>query len=290
MNFNLVSPETTDDLLHVIDEHHGKRFRFGAGYTDLVMELGKQDDRELTVINLARLSDPRFTSIEEHADGGMRIGALVTAGRIVSHKALNERYPVLGLAAGKLASRQIRHVATVGGNLCTASPAGDIGCALVALGALCEALSPAGGTRTIPIDDFFVATRETSLKSNEVLRGVIIPPVDGKCRTYFDFVKIGTRRSMEIATVSIAYHIEADEDDTITRAGIAIGSAAPTIRYVRSACEYLVGRKFSAMGRSESEAFAAKVLEYASPISDLRASAWYRREVLFNLGKSIFGR
>jgi CO/xanthine dehydrogenase FAD-binding subunit len=161
---------------------------------------------------------------------------------------------------------------------------------LVALGASCEALSPGGGTRTIPIGDFFVATRETSLGRDEVLRGVVLPPGDGKRRIYSGFVKVGTRRSMEIATVSIAYHIEADENDTITRAGIAIGSAAPTIRFVHSACEYLEGKKFSAMGGSESEAFAAKVLEYASPISDLRASAWYRREVLFNLSKSIFGR
>ena len=79
MNFNLVSPETTEDLLHVIDEKHGKRFRFGAGYTDLIRELEEQDDRELTVINLAKLSDRWFTSIEEHTAGGMRIGALVTA-------------------------------------------------------------------------------------------------------------------------------------------------------------------------------------------------------------------
>jgi CO/xanthine dehydrogenase FAD-binding subunit len=290
MNFNLVSPETTEDLLHVIDENHGKKFRFGAGYTDLIRELEKQDDRELTVINLAKLSDRRFTSIEEHTAGGMRIGALVTASRIVSHKELKKRYPVLGSAASQLASRQIRQVATIGGNLCTASPAGDLGCALVALGAQCEALSAVGETRIIPINDFFVAVRETGLKRNEVLRGVVIPPGDGKSKIYSDFVKIGTRRSMEIAIVSIAYHIEADEDDIITHAGIAIGSVAPTIRYVHSACEYLVGRRFSSIGRSESEEFAARVLEYASPISDIRASAWYRREVLYNIGKSIFGR
>ena len=89
--------------------------------------------------------------------------------------------------------------------------------------------------------------------------------------------------------VALAYHILVDEDDKITNAGVAIGSVAPTIRFAKSACEYLTGRTFSAIGSSESEEFASKVLEYASTISDMRASAWYREEVLFNISKSIFG-
>jgi CO/xanthine dehydrogenase FAD-binding subunit len=93
---------------------------------------------------------------------------------------------------------------------------------------------------------------------------------------------------MECAVVSLAFHIPLDESDQITHAGIAIGSAAPTIKFVTSACDYLVGKDVSSFEASECDAFAKKVLEYASPISDIRGSAWYRREVLYNISKSIF--
>jgi CO/xanthine dehydrogenase FAD-binding subunit len=289
MNFELVSPETTEDLLRAIDENQDKRLRFGAGYTDLILDLWKEAGRELTVINLARLNDPAFTSIEAQVQGGgVRIGALVTASRIIGDKELNIRYPVLPSAALQHASRQIRQVATIGGNVCTASPAGDMACALVALQAQCDILTPGRETRVVPINDFFVGVRETGLESNEVLRGVVIPPGDGGRKIHSGFIKVGTRRSMECAIVSIAYHVEIDDDDTIAHAGVAVGSVAPTIKYAGSACEYVVGRKFAEMGGSECETFASKVLEYASPISDIRASAWYREDVLYNMSKSIF--
>ena len=287
MNFNVISPETTDELLKVIAENQGNKFRFGAGCTDLLLELKKQPDEKLIVVNLAHLNDNQFTSIEK-TDDGIRIGALVTANGITSDKELQHQFPVLYESANKLGSRQIRQVATVGGNLCTASPAADIACALVVLEAQCEILSVGGTARVIPINDFFIDVRKTDLKKDEILRSVIIPPNSENRKIYSDFIKIGTRRSMEIAVVSLAYHIQADEEDKITHAGIAIGSVAPTINFVGSACEYLTGRNFSAIGSSESEEFAAKVLEYASPISDKRASAWYREEVLFNISRSIF--
>ena len=287
MNFNVISPETTDELLKVITENQGKKFRFGAGYTDLLLELKKQPDEELTVVNLARLNDSRFTSIEK-TDDGIRMGALVTVNKIASDNELQKAFPVLCESANKLGSRQIRQVATIGGNLCTASPAADIACALVALEARCEILSAGGTAHVISINDFFTDVKKTDLKKDEILRSVIIPPNSENGKIYSDFIKVGTRRSMEIAVVSLAYHIQADEEDKITHAGIAIGSVAPTIKFVKSACEYLTGKKYSEISSSASEEFAAKVLEYASPISDIRASAWYRKEVLFNISKSIF--
>ncbi len=170
---NVISPETTEDLLAAIDENMEKDFRFGAGYTDLLVELRKQPDNELIVINLAYLEDDKFTSISK-SDSGIRIGALVTAMEIISNKELQEEFPVLCEAANKLASRQIRQVATVGGNLCTASPAGDIACALVALEAQCEIISSKGEIRTIPISQFFVDVRKTDLKKDEILQSIFI--------------------------------------------------------------------------------------------------------------------
>lgn len=287
MNFNVVSPSTTEELLKQISRHQDGDFRFGAGYTDLILELKNESDDSLTIINLARLKDDKFTSIAE-SEAGIRIGALVTAYRIANDVRIGKSYPVLHEAANKLASGQIRQVATVGGNICTASPAGDIACPLVALEAQCEIMNADGTARIIPINDFFLDVRKTDLKKDEILRSVFISSNDENVRLHSGFIKIGTRRSMECAVVSLAYHIQVDEEDKITKAGIAIGSVAPTIKFVTSACEYLIGRNFSSLGTSEYEQFASKVMEYASPISDIRASAWYRNEVLFNISKSVF--
>ncbi len=282
---NVISPETTEELLATIDENMDKKIRFGAGYTDLLVELRKQPNNELIVINLAYLEDDKFTSISK-SDSGIRIGALVTAKEIISNKELQKEFPVLCEAANKLASRQIRQVATVGGNLCTASPAGDIACALVALEAQCEIISSKGKVRTIPLNRFFVDVRKTDLKKDEILRSIFIHSRNEK--TYSAFIKIGTRRSMECSVVSLAFHFYLDKDEKIVHAGIAIGSVAPTIRFVHSACDFLVGKKITSISKSESEEFAKKVLENASPISDIRASAWYRKEVLYNISKSLF--
>jgi CO/xanthine dehydrogenase FAD-binding subunit len=161
-------------------------------------------------------------------------------------------------------------------------------CALMALRAQCEILSAEGNIRIVAIEKFFTGVRKTDLKKNEILRSIIVPKEVNSNHTYSDFIKIGTRSSMECAIVSLAYHLEADQNNEIVQCGIAIGSAAPTIKFCKSACEYLMGKIFNKMTDKESEEFASLILEYASPISDIRASAWYRKQVLFNIAKGIF--
>ena len=192
-------------------------------------------------------------------------------------------------AALSLASTQIRQVATLGGNLCTASPSGDLACALAALQTDCEVLSTNGKTRRVNINDFFTGVRKTVLKKNEVLYSVLIPANQKNSKNIFSgFIKIGTRRSMECSVVSLAYHIQIDKTGNIIKAGVAIGASAPTVRFTESACAFLLGKNFKNISKKDKETFAELVLSYASPISDIRATAWYRKEVLFNISKSIF--
>ena len=285
MDFNVITPETKPALLKAMRLE--KNYRFGAGYTDLILELKKQNTEGLTVINLAQLKDKNFTSIEKIASG-LRIGVLTTAAGIVQDKIMEKNFPVLKEAANHLASSQIRQVATLGGNLCTASPSGDVACALVALNAECEILSVNGKLRVVPISGFFVGPRKTVLNKNEVLRSVKIPWNEKSRDISSGFIKIGTRRSMECSVVSFAYHIQVNKKGIVTQAGIAIGAAAPTIRLAEEADFFLKGKNIRAISQHEKEAFAQIVLQYASPISDIRASAWYRKEVLFNISKSIF--
>lgn len=286
MEFNIINPRTRSELLGAIRrEDH---FRFGAGCTDLLMELKKNPEEGLTVINLSQVKDAQFSGVKRSAKG-IRLGAMLTAHKVVMNEEIKNNYPVLHEAALSLASTQIRQVATIGGNLCTASPSGDIACALVALGADCEILGTTGKTRTIPITDFFIGVRKTALKRNEIFYGTFIPSNKKKVKNISSrFIKIGTRRSMECSVVSLAYHIQTDESGKIIHAGVALGASAPTIRFAKSACEFLIGKTFANITQKEKEEFAGKVLSYASPITDIRATAWYRKEVLFNISKAIF--
>jgi len=282
-DFKVESPQTADELLAVIAASQGKNFRFGAGGTDLLLELKRTTYENLTIVNLARLKDQTFRSITK-AEGGFRIGALITAAEILDNKELKSEFYTLWESAHNLASMQIRQVATIGGNLCTASPSGDIACALVALHARCEILNIKGELRSVSIGEFFTGVRQTVIQKDEILRSVVVP-FNSNINIHSGFIKVGTRLSMECSVVSLAYHIQRDDARVIKHAGIAIGAVAPTIKFTDSACTYLIGK--SEFMDSEREEFAYLVSEYASPISDVRASAWYREEVLFNISKGL---
>jgi CO/xanthine dehydrogenase FAD-binding subunit len=288
MNFDIINPATTKELLGTIKKFQKGKFRFGAGCTDLLMELKKKPEENLTIVNLSRVKDSLFTGIKKSAKD-LRLGAMFTANKIVVNEEIKNNFHVLHEAALSLASTQIRQVATIGGNICTASPSGDMSCALVALHAECELLNTTGKIRKVHINDFFTGLRKTALKKNEVLYGIAIPANKKNAATiYSGFIKIGTRRSMECSVVSLAYHLQSDPKGNIIRAGIAIGASAPTIRFAKLACEFLIGKKIKNISQQEKEEFAKKVLSYASPITDIRATEWYRKEVLYNISKSIF--
>ncbi|MDP6457426.1 MAG: FAD binding domain-containing protein, partial [Candidatus Marinimicrobia bacterium] len=197
---------------------------------------------------------------------------------------------VLIEAIESLASVQIRSVATVGGNICTASPAGDVSCALVALDADCEILTVNGDVRSVPLVEFFSGVKETVLKKDEVLRSVVVPLDKLDDKVLSGFVKVGTRNSMEIAIVSLAYHILTDEDGIISASGVAVGSVAETVIFTQKACDFIKEKNTLQMTKSDREQFADGVVEYAAPISDMRASEWYRRQVLWNISSNVFNQ
>ncbi len=282
----IYSPKSKADLLENLNRLSGKSFHFGAGYTDLLMDFKQNPDQEERVLNLAQMQDPDFVGIRKQGQG-FYIGALTKIARIADSDELKSDFPVLQQAAQSLASSQIREVATVGGNLCTASPAGDVSCALVALQAQCHILSAQGDLRTIPIKNFFKGVRQTDLRSNEVFQGIFIPENQEKY-WHSAFVKVGTRRSMECSVVSLAYHIQMNDEEVISNAGLALGSAAPLIPFPEKASQFLKGKKINNLSPGDIDTFTELIAEYANPISDIRASAWYRMEVLKNISRSIF--
>lgn len=285
MNFSVISPTTHSELISAIQKN--RQFRFGAGYTDLIPELNKNSEATDVIINLSNLNDKIFTSITREKRF-LRIGAMVTADQISENFFILKNFPVLHQAANTLASQQIRHVATIGGNICTASPSGDLACALVALKSEAEIINVNNKHIKIPINEFFKGPKQSVLKKQEILRSVIIPLNEKNYKQHSGFIKVGTRRSMECSVVSLAYHIQYDKNGLIQKSGVAIGAVAPTIKKTAKAEEFLINKNIFSFSDMHKEEFAQLILSYSSPISDVRASAWYRKEVLYNISKGVF--
>lgn len=283
-DFEVISPKTTQELLNILDKPENINYKIGAGYTDLINDFNINPRVGLTVINLDNLKDESFRTVS-FSENGIRIGALVTASQIIENELIRKNYTVLWEAADSLASRQIRAMATIGGNVCTASPSGDMSCALVALKAVCEITDSKGNIRVENISSFFRGVKKTSLEKNEVLKNIFIP-ANNSTKIKSGYIKVGTRRSMEIAIASIAYHYQFDEAGNFTDAGFAIGAVAPTIMFTTEACEYIKGKKINTLNEENIRQFVNFVKKYAKPISDIRASAWYREEVLVNLSET----
>ncbi len=242
----------------------------------------------MILINLGQLDDPDFKQIAEK-ENNIQIGALTTASDIVNNNLIEKNYPVLNQAANKLASTQIRNVATVGGNICNVSPSGDMTAALIALKATCCILDCDGSEREEQLSLFIRGLKKTSLTKREIIKNIKIP----KNSTNYiksGFEKVGSRKSMEISIVSLAYHFQMNKEGIITDAGVSIGAVAPTIPFTTSACEFLIGKYIFSVPNVDKEEFANRVIEYATPISDIRASDWYRKQVLFNISKTIFDK
>ncbi|HJN06455.1 MAG TPA: FAD binding domain-containing protein [Bacteroidales bacterium] len=286
MEFDVISPKSTPELLSVIADNQANNFRISAGFTDLIHQIKSIQTKDLILINLAQLDEPNFKQIVEN-ENNIQIGALVTATEIVDDKIIEENFPVLHQAASKLASTQIRNVATVGGNICNVSPSGDMTAALIALKATCIILDCDGSEREEQLSSFIRGLKKTSLTKKEVIKNITIPK-NSTHNIKSGFEKIGSRKSMEISIVSLAYHFQMNKDGNVIDAGVACGAVAPTIPFTTSACELLIGKNIYSISDTVKEEFACKVLEYATPISDIRASDWYRKEVLFNISKTIF--
>jgi carbon-monoxide dehydrogenase medium subunit len=286
MDFNTISPKSKKELLEAINSCQDKNFRFGAGYTDIINELNIHPQQNLVLINLAQLIDEDFNGITIN-EKGVRIGALTTANELLKNDIIKSNFQVLWEATNSVASTQIRETATIGGNICQASPSGDMSCAMVSLKAICEIMDSDGKIREEPISSFFKGVKKTSLSKKEILRSIFIP-ANKNTNTKSGYIKIGTRLSMEISIISIGYHFQLDENNVITNAGLAIGAVAPTIKFTEDACNKIIGKKIDTINSSDIEFFANLVKNHASPISDVRATAWYRTEVLFNSTKAIF--
>jgi CO/xanthine dehydrogenase FAD-binding subunit len=246
-----------------------------AGGTDVMVDLNFDRRRPGALLDLGRVPELREWAAE---DGWVRLGAGVPYSRIIEDLAI--QLPGLAMASRTVGSPQIRIRGTVGGNLGSASPAGDAHPPLLAAGAVIEAQSAARGARRIPAAEFYTGVKRNALAADELIAAVLVPTAAGPQQ----FCKVGTRNAMVIAVSAFACALHPDRKAV----GTGIGSAAPTPRCAPEAEDFLAGELEAAglwdsRGRLPEElarAFGERVAAAASPIDDVRGSAAYRRHSL----------
>ena len=241
-----------------------------AGATDLIPQLRAGRPEPAVLVDLKAI--PELTEIGRD-NGTWRVGAATPTARIVEEAAFGRDFPGLSEASGLIGSDQIQNRASLGGNLCNASPAADTVPAMV-VNDTRALIAGSGSTRTVPVADVATGPGATSLESGEIVVGFEIDaPPAGTADAYLRFIP---RTEMDIAVVGAAARLTIDESGTCTDARVALGAVAPTVVRVAAAESALVG---SEVDEAALEAVAAAAREACDPIDDKRGTVEYRRHV-----------
>jgi len=242
-----------------------------AGGTDLIPRLNQGRLSVSTLIDLAFI--PGLGTIARQADG-FHIGPMCRLGILKKDGSLSGALDVLRRGAGHVSSMQVRNAATLGGNICNASPAADTVPGLLVLDAAAYILGK-NGTRQVPLDSFFIGPGETVLSHDELLTGVFIP--DPPPDTGAVYKKYAIRGDCDVSIVGAAAAVTLDTDGKISSARIALASAGPTPTRMRCEEQMLVG-SFPETGLLDEVAAACAV--NCRPVTDHRATMEYRKDMV----------
>ncbi len=274
------APASVAEALDLLAQHPGARLI--AGGTDLILEIERGVRTPDTLIDVSRI--PRLDVIER-VNGVFHLGANVTHNQVVAAADLVAHAFPLARACWLVGAPQIRNRGTVAGNCVTASPANDTITPLWAMDATFTLASRDRGERTLTCDQFFLGVRKTALQPDEMLVRINVPALKPTERG--TFLKLGLRQAQAISVVNVAVVVEfadrrpptndARNTQYAVRARIALGSVAPTIIRATEAEAYLAGKELS----DDVIAHAARLAAAAArPISDIRGSAEYRRDMV----------
>ncbi len=268
-----LQPEDWEEALEARAAHPGALPLWGG--TDVMVDVNFGRERPEAILDLTRVRALEEWSPARTEDGGLlRVGAGVSYTRAIDE--LGDALPGLAAASRTVGSPQIRNRGTIGGNLGSASPAGDALPPLYASNAEVELASSARGTRRVPIGEFITGPKRNVLEPDELIAAFHIPPASGPQQ----FSKVGTRNAMVIAVCSFALALDPEQ----RRVGTCIGSAGPTPIVATEAEAFANGTLDWDGGSAPDDATLARfgdlVAQAASPIDDVRGSAAYRRHAL----------
>lgn len=269
--FDYVRAQSVDEVVSLLSKN-GDQARVLSGGTDLLVALREGRRSAKLVIDVKGLAET--SQIEYSAQGGLKFGASVPCHRLYGNKEIAAAYPGLMDSAHLIGGVQIQGRASIGGNLCNASPAADSIPTLIAYSAICVIAGP-NGTRELPVEDFCVAPGRNALQNGEFLVALKIPPV--KANSGASYLRFIPRNEMDIAVVGAGAYVELDEGrNNFVVARVSLGAVAPKPLYIAAAGDSLAGK---AVNPANIEAAAKIAQDAATPISDMRGTAEYRKHL-----------
>ncbi|MDA8335074.1 MAG: xanthine dehydrogenase family protein subunit M [Peptococcaceae bacterium] len=267
-DFAYYAPDTKEEAVELLVRSRGTA-RVIAGGTDLMVKMKQGLLSPEALVSLKNLDGLKEIGT---GSGGLFIGSRVTLNELINSPVIQATYPSIAGAAHQMANNQIRHTGTMGGNLVSAVPSADLPPIFIALNARVRVTGPAG-EREFPLSDLFLGPGRTSLAPGEILTGVVVPEQKTTGSTY---LKFGLRRSGALAVVGVAAAVTM-EGPTVKDARIVLGAVAPVPFLAGEAAKTLYGREFTTELAEEAGRVAASECR---PISDIRGSAEYRRDLV----------
>lgn len=268
--FEYLAPKTIGEACNLLLEL-GSPAKVMAGATDLIPPMKDKAISPEYLIDLKKIPDLDYLEYDEKE--GLKIGALTTLRTIETSPLVKEKNPAVAHAAKVVASTQIRAKGTMAGNICNASPSCDTAPNLLTQGAKILVQGP-NKDRIIQAEDFFLGVKKTSLEPGEIVTGIVIPPLAENERAAY--IKHAVRKAMDLAIIGVAVKIKV-EDGICTDAHIALGAVAATPIRAPKAEEALIGKALTdeVIVKASEEA-----MDSCHPISDIRASAEYRKDMI----------
>jgi len=268
------APQKIEKALEIL-ARYGKEIKVIAGGTDLLIQYYDRLYEVGSWLDLKNIKELKEIKIHQNQ---MEIGAMVTHTQLEKSQDIKKYYPVLNQSAADIGSPQIRNRGTIGGNIVNASPAGDLLAPLMAYDAQFRLLS-IQGEKIVPAEEFFVGPKKTILESAQLLTQIILPlPPE---RTYGSWIKIGKRKALIIATITLGLVVEMAEDNkTVKDVRACLGSVAPTPIEIKEIRKKMVGKNFDQLDFAE---LGQIVEDKISPIDDIRGTREYRKDVAKNI-------
>jgi CO/xanthine dehydrogenase FAD-binding subunit len=268
----IFQPTSINEARAIVKEK-GPGGRFLAGGTDLLIAVKEKGLAPSYVVDLKRI--PGLAGIREEKDGSVTIGALTTMREVETSPIILKKYPFLAQSAAEVGSVQIRNRATIGGNMANATPSADVAPALLVLEAKAK-IAGLNGERTIELEKLFRGPGQTIMSPEEILTAITIPPVSPAL--VGEYIKFSPREMMDLAYVGVAVALVLNgSEKRCEKARIALGAVSPTPMRARRA-EALLEKQI--LTEALAEKAGAEAAAESKPISDVRSSADYRREMV----------
>ena len=263
--FEYLKPNSIKETISILSRF-GEKAQILNGGTDLIVGIRDKILQPEYVVDIKTI--PHLNKITYNEREGLTIGTTVTLNEISDSKVVLAHYPILAEACKTVGSYLVRNRATLVGNICNASPAADTAPSLLVLDAKVNIVGP-DGEKIVPLNQFFVGVNKNILKKEEVVISVIVPPLRDKWTGVY--LKQGRRKDVDLATVGVAVVCIRDE------IRIALGAVAPIPVRVFKTEELLKGKIIDEPLLEET---AKSALAEVSPISDIRSSKEYRKEIV----------